>query len=60
VVARRIAETLRRKSTANGIGPYFLKNNCLDCNADQRITAAFVLISTYLMLSVWSLQELLQ
>lgn len=41
VVARRIAPTLRRKSTAKAMGVYGLKKFCRDCRADQRTTAAF-------------------
>jgi len=44
VVARRMAPTLSWKSTAKAIGEYVLKNDCRDCNADQRITAAFLRI----------------
>ena len=44
VVARRMAPTLSWKSTTKAIGEYVLKNDCRDCNADQRITAAFSLI----------------
>lgn len=39
VVARRIAPTFSRKSTAHDNSPYGLKKNCRDCNADQRMTA---------------------
>lgn len=41
VVARRIAPTFRRKSTANAKGLYGLKKDCWDCNDDQRMTATF-------------------
>ena len=41
VVARSMAVTLRRKSTANAKGVYGLKKDCRDCNTDQRTTAAF-------------------
>lgn len=42
VIARRIAPTLSKKSTAKLKGVRALKNDCLDCNADHRMTAAFL------------------
>lgn len=60
VVARRMALTLRRKSTANARGVWDLKNDCRACNADQRTTAAFQSLVFPKAVDRGSLQELQQ
>ncbi len=58
VVARRIALTLRRKSTAKERGVYGLKNDCRDCRADQRMTAACQSSAIFQTIGIQAIREL--